>query len=677
MLLLCLLSAICCMAQKQAVQVFNFSDPQALSPSIEPSDIHTGSVMVTDQVFQEEPISISFSNGSEATGAKIMTEKRDGVPTTYYLRITRTTSMTVCGTGGATLDKVEISDFSTKGDLDLQTGQPGSIEGMVWETENDVDKVSFVNNGIASDIYSLKVYYTTPSDILVPEPDIINGGTIPGFRAINLSFEREMYVEDTEGITISDGGNTYDLTASSDNNVITLSLSTDIEQNGEYTIAIPAHCFKDDEGYYNQKLEYKFTISVPQNTFDYISAVPETGRVEKLSSGIRLEFPGEIADLQEPITLPLKKDGAPYRSVELEKYDTSGNYLIINFSSVASDITENGVYELTIPEGSIYNALKGIPDEERYNPDITLRYVISDEPEPEPEPDPIEIACTLSPGTAVYGTESVELAFSSGDAVMLTDGGQAYFTDAAGVKYDTEITPVEDDDTHFLIATSGLREGEYTLVIPEGVFTVSKDGKNVKIKAIRKSLEITADPEDDFIYNYSFSIYNDKYMDEYVADSYLNSLTIYSYSPMSVDTDKPVYLVRYYDVSDVIRSGVLKSTTIPDKPQVYAFQIVFDTPIGENELRADYYTFIIEKATVGDSNFGKYIDGDGTVKRAECNVNPRLTFTYNVNNDKATRIENVAASQKDTKIYNIMGQHVTSTSAPGIYIVNGRKINIK
>ena len=90
--LFCLVSTI---TSSQVVDkcVFDFTSPQSLNPSITPLHGNAQIVMVTDKVFKNGPIYISFKNGSVATGAQIVTTKRGNSTETYNLRITSTTTM--------------------------------------------------------------------------------------------------------------------------------------------------------------------------------------------------------------------------------------------------------------------------------------------------------------------------------------------------------------------------------------------------------------------------------------------------------------------------------------------------------------------------------------------------------------------------------------------------------
>lgn len=141
-----------------------------------------------------------------------------------------------------------------------------------------------------------------------------------------------------------------------------------------------------------------------------------------------------------------------------------------------------------------------------------------------------------------------------------------------------------------------------------------------------------------------------------------------------VDESKEVEL-RQVDSDKLIRKGHFKRVAsmpgISDCPEAY--QIEFDTPILEGELKANNYTFVFKPATFGDYNFGKYLQGDATPQ--QCYVNAESTITLTVDNNKATGIRDVKVdSVKNGIIYDLYGRKVTKINQPGIYIVNGKKV---
>lgn len=385
----CLVSSI---ASSQVVDkcVFDFTSPQSLNPSIIPLHGNAQIVMVTDKVFKNGPISISFKNGSVATGAQIVTTQRGTSPESYNLRITSTTTMTIFAEEGVSLKAIQISDNSTIGDLSVTSEDrfKGELDGYkgykYWEPATGVDYVnslSFLNSGSSSELQQLTITYSTPSDILEPSADISTGSTIDSFSSINLQFDSNMTVADASNIRItsSDGSISQSLTVSVNENVVTLSATEPIEYDDTYTIEIPANAFVDEKGYTNKALTYTFDVVVPKNTFEYNSISLEPGRVDGINDGIVLSFPKMVGSVSDQSFI-IYKNGEAYRQVKLSKVADDDYKVRISFVAISSPITEFGTYKLTIKEGSIFNAFPDDPQLKRYNPTIVLEYVISDAP---------------------------------------------------------------------------------------------------------------------------------------------------------------------------------------------------------------------------------------------------------------------------------------------------------
>lgn len=387
--LFCLVSTI---TSSQVVDkcVFDFTSPQSLNPSITPLHGNAQIVMVTDKVFKNGPIYISFKNGSVATGAQIVTTKRGNSTETYNLRITSTTTMTIFADEGVSLKAIQMSDDSTVGDLSVtsEDAEKGELDGYdgyrSWKPAQgvtEVDSLSLLNSGSSTDLKQLTVTYSTPSDILEPISDINTGATIDEFSVINLEFSSDISISDASNIRISSNDGTIDqiLSASVEGNMVKLSANKPIEHDDTYTIEIPANAFSDSKGYTNKALTYTFNVVVPKNTFDYNSISLEPGRVDAINNDIILTYPNMVGSVSEQSFI-IYKNGEAFRQVKLSKVADDDYKVKISFVAISSPITEYGTYKLTIKEGSIFNAFPDDTQLKRYNPNIDLEYVISNEP---------------------------------------------------------------------------------------------------------------------------------------------------------------------------------------------------------------------------------------------------------------------------------------------------------
>jgi hypothetical protein len=78
------------------------------------------------------------------------------------------------------------------------------------------------------------------------------------------------------------------------------------------------------------------------------------------------------------------------------------------------------------------------------------------------------------------------------------------------------------------------------------------------------------------------------------------------------------------------------------------------------------YAIVILKGTFGDTNFGKFLEDKTTTQASDCHTNPRMTISIEVDNDKATGIEQVVNStEKNNVIYDVQGRKVKQKEKDG------------
>jgi len=372
--------------------MFDFTKPTELNPSITPRTDNGGGLRVSDKVFCNGLTNISFVQGSQITGAQIITgiDKEWGT-TSYTLRLTYTTQMVFSCTNGATIDSIRISHDSVMGDLSLSdSDQPGTLDALqgceLWKSEpnSNVSKVIFKNGPNSTEFKQITVYYKENASTLSASFDIPSGSTLNTFESLKLTYPKNISLAGSSSLSIVDAnGITTALKVSTSGKTATLSLDKAITEKGTYRITIPEGFFKDNDGYVNARQTYGFTIESAKNTFNYISASPSIGKITKLTDKFYLEFPDEVGYVASN-PLVLFKDGKAKRSVVMSK---EGEKVFFSFQNVTDDLSENGTYTLTVPEGSIYNAFKGMDEYELYNKEFTLTYTIGGE-DPNPTPDP-------------------------------------------------------------------------------------------------------------------------------------------------------------------------------------------------------------------------------------------------------------------------------------------------
>ena len=301
---------------------------------------------------------------------------------------------------------------------------------------------------------------------------------------------------------------------------------------------------------------------------------------------------------------------------------------------------------------------------------------------------PVAIEATLSKQTVTSNAEKIVLTWAEDKNIELVDAEAPYFADSEGQKIATApMTLVEGSKTEYEISLEGLAEGEYTLVIPNGAFACTVDGKTRNVKAVTASFKIfnKQGSGDDAGLNAAYEpiyVYNAIMPDVPIKDIWLNDFTVYVYkNQFSGLYVNPAKTVKLFDIRKnlVVTEGQLVPTTLPDMDDVLALKVDFQPAITEGQLRKDSYKIIIERGTIGDLNFEKYLNDKSSVDASDCMVNPELTYTRYVNNATATSIGGINADgvEGEQVIYDLSGRRLKAISAPGVYIVNGRKVVVR
>ncbi len=392
LLFLLLLVSVQTFAQIRRTAEFDFTKPTALTPSITPMTENAQTVQVTDETFKNSAVSISFTPVGVAKGARIQTIVEDGV-TSYLLRLESITDMTFQVANGATLNEISFSNETVFGGLYLRNGEAGAMDPYEtykkWEagSATNVNSVTFRNSDKDALFYKIYVTYTEPSDVLAPtSTSIQQGSTVASFSALTLRFADNMILASTNGITLSNGTKTWNMSATVSKDSIILSAPEEISTDGTYTVTVPARCFKNASGYENQALSYTFTVSTPKNSFNFSSVTPAEGNVDSLPSKITLTYPTYIK-VNETATLTLCENGKNIAPVTIFKKTGDSKSAVLSFADViAEGITTKGKYTITVPENTITDGMG-----ETYNPTFTLTYTIGEttpDPTPDPDPDP-------------------------------------------------------------------------------------------------------------------------------------------------------------------------------------------------------------------------------------------------------------------------------------------------
>ena len=307
---------------------------------------------------------------------------------------------------------------------------------------------------------------------------------------------------------------------------------------------------------------------------------------------------------------------------------------------------------------------------------------------PSEQPTAIDMNCTVSPATITGTNTTLTLTFTDANTISKNSQAEAKLCTDEGVTIQSLDLRVNEILGNALTVNVGnLQDAKYKILIPAGYVSYTIDGtKYVNNEMhvmfeVKKGSTVAPTPSEEFNYTYSGILYYPT--DDKVKDVDLNSFTIgnvHQYYPekpqgLMVDETKEILLITEYSGRVIRRGHFKKIDTIPTDPDCpEAYQIEFDTPIAEGELKAGIYIFVIPAATYGDYNFGKYLKNPSSVKASDCYVNTEYKIPFSVDNT-ATGINSVTTDDNvEKKIYTLQGIRVSKMTTPGIYIVNGKKV---
>lgn len=323
-----------------------------------------------------------------------------------------------------------------------------------------------------------------------------------------------------------------------------------------------------------------------------------------------------------------------------------------------------------------------------FNDKYSGAFTFTETTKPSEQPTAIDMNCTVSPATVTDTNTTLTLTFTDANTISINSQGEAKLcTEEGNTIQILDLRVNENLGNALTVNVGNLQDAKYKILIPAGYVSYTNDG----IKYVNNEMQVmfevkkggSVDPTPSAEFNYTYTGFLYYPTADKIKDVDLNNFTIgnahynYSYKPqgLMVDETKEILLVKEFS-GDVIRRGHFKKVasmpTDPDSPEAY--QIEFDKPIAEGELKAGTYIFVIPDATYGDYNFGKYLKDPSSVKASDCYVNKEDRFPFSVDNT-ATGINGITTGDSvEKKIYTLQGIRVSKMTTPGIYIVNGKKV---
>lgn len=323
-----------------------------------------------------------------------------------------------------------------------------------------------------------------------------------------------------------------------------------------------------------------------------------------------------------------------------------------------------------------------------FNDTYSGAFTFTETTKPSEQPTAIDMNCTVSPATVTDTNTTLTLTFTDANTISINSQGEAKLcTEEGNTIQSLDLRVNENLGNALTVNVGNLQDAKYKILIPAGYVSYTNDGINYVNNEMQEMFEVkkggSVDPTPSAEFNYTYTGFLYYPTADKIKDVDLNNFTIgnahynYSYKPqgLMVDETKEILLVKEFS-GDVIRRGHFKKVasmpTDPDSPEAY--QIEFDKPIAEGELKAGIYIFVIPDATYGDYNFGKYLKDPSSVKASDCYVNKEDRFPFSVDNT-ATGINSITTGDSvEKKIYTLQGIRVSKMTTPGIYIVNGKKV---
>ena len=323
-----------------------------------------------------------------------------------------------------------------------------------------------------------------------------------------------------------------------------------------------------------------------------------------------------------------------------------------------------------------------------FNDTYSGAFTFTETTKPSEQPTAIDMNCTVSPATVTDTNTTLTLTFTDAKTISINSQTEAKLCTEQGTTIQSLDLRVNENLGNALTVNVGnLQDAKYKILIPAGYVSYTIDGTKYINNEMQVMFEVkkggSVDPTPSAEFNYTYTGFLYYPTADKIKDVDLNNFTIgnahynYSYKPqgLMVDETKEILLVKDFS-GDVIRRGHFKKVasmpTDPDSPEAY--QIEFDKPIAEGELKAGIYIFVIPDATYGDYNFGKYLKDPSSVKASDCYVNKEDRFPFSVDNT-ATGIHGVTTGDNvEKEIYTLQGIRVSKMTTPGIYIVNGKKV---
>ena len=390
-------------AQLSEVANFDFQKPSELKPTaVSPSPNNNTYVIITEYTFQDEKISLSFIKDNYTGIAEMYTKLITGYPTQYYVGFSTNARMKFTAQSGSYINKIEFTSSHT--DLLVNVGT-FNVETNTWTATNGGSSEVIFSNPHTDHpmIFSIKVYYTAPSEIMnytradILDKDGVSVNTysysateipeVKSFKSLDITFPYSISPLNLGQITMTDGNSQpVGITTSCSGSVLSIAASAPIVEDGDFTISVPQRVVQSGNIQNSALPTFQFKVRKEREIFNPIEVTPAEGNLTVLPEIIKLKFDNDVtlADLDAG-AIVIRKDGAAKYTASLAKDETDQKTVLVK-SSHSGDITNEeanlGVWTISIPAAAIHNPFKGNATLDYWNKALTYTYTLIETPDP-------------------------------------------------------------------------------------------------------------------------------------------------------------------------------------------------------------------------------------------------------------------------------------------------------
>lgn len=422
--------------------------------------------------------------------------------------------------------------------------------------------------------------------------------------------------------------------------------TTAITGIGTYTYTIPAGVITSKNGEAFPETTFTFTIAEP---FEFVNYSPqETTKLDK----IEITFSTPVASVKSPTGLSIVDNSwAPVANIKEEvTFSNDGKTVILELET---PITAEGTYNLDINNGT-FTSESGVNNEF-----MSLAFNVID-------PSPAMIT-NYQDGDKVKTLGNLEIAFKNINEITIDENMPIKIFTPAKVNVPGTVT-MEGKKAIVTFDQEQLTEpGEYTFVIPAGFFTM--DGTPNELLEIYVTL-VTLEIKPLEIIDISP---NEKTVGELgkIVITFNQDVTLSQKDWQQISREIKMtcgdkeYILTYNSESNV-GCSLEYLVNAEWKNNQYEF-----TPITEEgEYTLDLSQIVVDHAAEqGIDEYGyPALIWNSQNQRCE----GKVTWTIDT-----TAIDKVKGENTEQVIYDLTGRRVETITAPGIYIVNSKKVLVK